>query len=99
LSKSAVELATPIEPKVKAVKSPKIKQVREVRVKTTKAPKPVKIPSEPKTVVKRERVPLITIQRRTTSTPYVKPVHEASEALEEARKRVADLMESLSEKR
>jgi hypothetical protein len=109
LSNSTQDVTAPIEPKIKAAKVPKIKAVKPPRIKAVtvepatvkpvKQPKPVKIPREPKLIEKQERVPLITVRSRKPTTSNVKSVEEASEALDEAKRRVAEMMESLTSKR
>jgi hypothetical protein len=101
LSNSTQDVTAPIEPKIKAAKVPKIKAVtvEPATVKPVKQPKPVKIPREPKLIEKQERVPLITVRSRKPPTSNVKSVEEASEALDEAKRRVAEMMESLTSKR
>jgi hypothetical protein len=109
LSNSTQDVTAPIEPKIKAAKVPKIKAakvpkikavtVEPATVKPVKQPKPVKIPREPKLIEKQERVPLITVRSRKPTTSNVKSVEEASEALDEAKRRVAEMMESLTSKR
>ena len=96
LSNSTQDVTAPIEQKIKAAKVPKIKAAT---VKPVKQPKPVKIPREPRSVEKQERVPLITVRSRKPPTSNVKSVEEASEALDEAKRRVAEMMESLTSKR
>lgn len=110
LSNSTKDVSAPIEPRIKAVKVPKIKaikvpKIKAATVKPVKQPKPVqpprpaKIPREPKFVEKQERVPLITVRSRKPPNSNVKSVEEASEALDEAKRRVAEMMESLTSKR
>jgi hypothetical protein len=115
LSNSTRDVTAPIEPKIKAakpprikaakpprikaVKPPRIKPIKAVKVKPVKPPKPVKITRETKIYEKQERVPLITIRARKAPTSSVKSVEEASEALEEAKRRVAEMMESLTAKK
>jgi hypothetical protein len=104
LSNSTQDVTAPIEPKIKTAKVPKIKaakvpKIKAVTVEPVKQPKQVKIPREPKLIEKQERVPLITVRSRKPPTSNVKSVEEASEALDEAKRRVAEMMESLTSKR